>query len=84
MENIKSAKELRNAIQQLESDQKVHAALLKKQYESTAESLKLRNLLVSGLREIMSSPIVLLFGIEKIKAFGHQLIDRFFREKNPD
>ena len=78
MRRITSTRELKEAIQQLESDQKRRGDWLANQYNLIAAGLNPLNLLSITLRKILLSPVVLLFGIEKIKSFGHQLIDRIF------
>ncbi|MFA5814632.1 MAG: hypothetical protein WC865_03325 [Bacteroidales bacterium] len=76
MQKITSVSELKMAIRQLESDQKKQAELLKTQFNLTAASLNPLNLLMKALKEILSSPVVLFIGIEKIKSYGHRLIDK--------
>ena len=76
MQKITSVKGLQQAIAQLESDQKRQAVLLKKQFALTAESLNPMNLFTGILKDILTSPFVLLFGIDKIKTYGHRIIDK--------
>jgi hypothetical protein len=83
MQRITSVKELQQAIQHLESVQKQQAEDLKEQFDQTAASLNPRNLVMTGVKKILSSPVILLFGIEKIKEFGHNLIDLVFHRKEP-
>jgi hypothetical protein len=81
MHEITSVKELKKTIRELESDQKRQGELLKNQFTLTAASLNPMNLLKGVLKEILSSPIVLMVGIETIKSYGHKMIDRIFRNK---
>lgn len=83
MQEITSVKELKRAIRQLESDQKEQAGLLKDQFNQTVESLTPGNLLKIAFREIVSSPVVMMIGIEKIKSVVHQIIDRVFGKQPP-
>ncbi len=76
MQKITTLKGLQQAIDQLELDQKRQAALLKNQFNLTADSLNPANLFTGILKNILTSPFVLLFGIDKIKTYGHQLIDK--------
>ena len=81
MQRITSTKELKQAIQQLESDQKRHGHWLVNQYNLIVASLNPLNLLSITAKKILLSPVVLLFGMEKIKSIGHHLIDRLFPAK---
>jgi hypothetical protein len=56
MENITSVAALRDAIEQLETDQIVKRQLLKEQLLFTYESLKPLNLLKNALKDISSTP----------------------------
>jgi hypothetical protein len=81
MQEINSLKELKDSIRKLESEQKEQARLLKLQFSRTTESLSPLNLVKVAFREILTSPVVLMIGIEKIKSFVHQLIDRFMTNR---
>ena len=83
MQRINSAKELQKAILELESVQKKQAGVLKDQFGLTAASLHPVNLFMSVLKEILSSPVVFLFGIDRIRKFGHRLIDLISGKKEP-
>jgi|GEM_PF-4026307 len=80
MQKITSASGLRKAILDLEIEQKKQAELLKNQLSLTTDSLRPRNLLTAALKDLLSSPFVLMIGIDKIKSFVHQLIDRIIRK----
>ena len=80
MQKITSASGLQKAIQELEAEQKRQAGLLKNQLSLTTDSLKPRNLLTAALKDLLSSPFVLMIGIDKIKSFAHQVIDRIIRK----
>lgn len=84
MQKITSVKGLKTAIRQLESDQHHQAGLLKDQFNITARSLSPMNLLRTTLKEILSSPLIQLIGIEAIKSYGHRLIDLLFRGSSKD
>ena len=81
MQRINSAKELKSAIQRLEIEQKQQAELIQSRVELIAEGLNPMNLAMSGLKALLSSPVIVFFGIDKIRALVHQLIDRLFRKK---
>jgi hypothetical protein len=77
MQEISSVKELKDAIRQLESEQKLYAVSLKEQFPLVVESLKPMNLLRYAVSEIVRSPFIQIIGIETIKTIGHRLIDKF-------
>lgn len=56
MEKIKSIKELRDAIVQLESKQLEDKRLLKEQFVSTYESLRPINLIKTTIKDLIASP----------------------------
>jgi hypothetical protein len=56
MEKIKSIKELRDAIVQLESKQLEDKRLLKEQFVSTYESLRPVNLIKTTIKDLITSP----------------------------
>ena len=56
MEKIKSIKELRDAIIQLESKQLEDKRLLKEQFVSTYESLRPVNLIKTTIKDLIASP----------------------------
>ncbi|MHB8259610.1 MAG: hypothetical protein ACYDCN_00775 [Bacteroidia bacterium] len=58
MQNIKTASDLKAAIQQLEIKQANELVLLKEQFSTTYESLKPLNILKRQLKEVVSSPEV--------------------------
>lgn len=76
MQEITSVKELKLAIRQLESEQKLQAELLKSQFSKTAVSLNPMNILTGLLKDFLTSPIVMVIGIETIRSYGHRLIER--------
>ena len=80
MQKITSASGLQKAILELESEQKRQARELKTQLSLTKDSLKPRNLLTVALKDLLSSPFILMVGIDKVKLLAHQVIDRIIRK----
>jgi hypothetical protein len=83
MEEIHSVKGLKQAIRQLESDQKKQAGLLKNDFNLTVEILKPKNLIRLAFEDLVKSPLVVMIGIETIKSYTHRLIDRLFHKPDP-
>jgi hypothetical protein len=81
MQQINSVRELKRAIQELESDQKQQAEFLRKQFEVTVASLNPKKLIMSAINDFLTSPLVYLVGSERLKSFGHKLIGRVFGKK---
>ena len=84
MKKINSVRDLHEAIERLESDQKYQGKLLKNHFTQTAESLKPMNLVKAAIKDLLSSPTGLIVGVNAIKSFGHTIIDRFFKSKPAD
>lgn len=84
MQKISSVKGLKEAIRQLESDQEFKGRSLRNQFVIVKERLKPANLLKTALIEIVTSPVVAQIGIETVKSYGHLIIDRIFKKKQPE
>jgi hypothetical protein len=84
MQKISSVKGLKEAIRQLESDQEFKGRSLRNQFAIVKERLKPANLLKTALIEIVTSPVVAQIGIETVKSYGHLIIDRIFKKKQPE
>jgi len=83
MHKITSAHGLKQAIEQLESDQARQADLLKSQFAQTVDYLRPKNLIIRSIRDLLTSPPVLLMGVEKIKSMAHLLIDKCTKKEQP-
>jgi hypothetical protein len=75
---VKSVKDIKKAIEELEAQQKWQREALKNQLGLTIASFEPKNLINKTLRNAVISPVILLLGIRVIKTYGHKLIDRMF------
>jgi hypothetical protein len=83
MQEITTVKELKAAIRQLESDQKIQGEQLKVHFVLAKESMKPANLIQHALVSLMQSPWVMIIGIDTIKSVVHRIIDKIWPAGKP-